>query len=407
LEGLFVSAGRVVYVLSKFPCYDEAFLLREIDGVARRIDTWVFSLRRSDEPIIHDEARALLARTLHVPYLFSLRILRAHARVLLRRPRRWFGALAGLVAAHWRSPEYLVKNLACFPKAVWLGQWSLDNGVTHLHGGWATFPASVALVAAEIAGARFSFAGHAHDIYLDPTGLADKTQRAAFVTTCTASNRERLRALAPNGSEERIFLVHHGVRVPAFVPAPRAEAPLRLLSVGTLQPHKGFEYLVDALARLGAEGFDFQATIVGGGLLEAALRERLARCDLEGRVTMTGALTQTDVVPHYARAAVFVLMAQPEWHWGIPNVIVEALAARNAVITTRFGSVEELVKDGETGILVPPKDPAALAAAIRRLADDPALRSRLADAGHRIVASEFDLDRAVDWYIRRFEGVPA
>ena len=55
-------------------------------------------------------------------------------------------------------------------------------------------------------------------------------------------------------------------------------------------------------------------------------------------------------------------MAQPEWHWGIPNVIIEALAARNAVVTTRFGSVEELVQDGETALPGAPRDPRALCA---------------------------------------------
>jgi glycosyltransferase involved in cell wall biosynthesis len=110
------------------------------------------------------------------------------------------------------------------------------------------------------------------------------------------------------------------------------------------------------------------------------------------------------VLLHYARTSVFVLMAQPEWHWGVPNVIVEALASGNAVVTTRFGSVEELIEDGVTGLLVPPRDPAALAAAIRRLDGDEALRRRLAAAGRAIVAREYDLDRAVDWYVSRFRG---
>jgi glycosyltransferase involved in cell wall biosynthesis len=311
------------------------------------------------------------------------------------------------VAGNGKSPEFLLKNLVFFPKAVWLAQWAISNRVTHLHAGWATYPASVTLVASEIARIPFSFSGHAHDIFLDATHLAAKIRRAAFVTTCTGSNRTYLRTLAADCPEDRVALVHHGVRLTAFARAPSREGPIRLLSVGTLNLHKGFVHLIEALARLAQEGRDFHCTIVGGGPLEAALREQLSRAGLNARVTMTGALRQAEVLPHYERASVFVLMAQPEWHWGIPNVIVEALAARNAVITTRFGSVEELVRDGETGLLVPPRDPAALAAAIRRLTDDPALRQRLGEAGHRVVAREFDLDRAVEWYVRRFQGLPA
>jgi glycosyltransferase involved in cell wall biosynthesis len=172
--------------------------------------------------------------------------------------------------------------------------------------------------------------------------------------------------------------------------------------VGTLHPHKGFARLLDALALLAGEGRDFRCTIVGGGPLEAELRGRVARAGLSDRVTLTGALAQKDVLPHYARSSIFVLMAQPEWHWGVPNVIVEALASGNAVVTTRFGSVEELVRDGETGLLVPPLDPKALAVAIGRLADDEALRSRLGAAGRAAVARDYDLERAASWYVSRF-----
>jgi glycosyltransferase involved in cell wall biosynthesis len=393
----------VVFILSKFPCYDEAFLLREIHAVSREVDTWVFSLRRSREAVVHEQARALAPRVLSVPYLLSARLLRAHAAFLARRPGRYAKALARLVAGHWRSPAALAKSLAFFPKSVFLARWALAQGVTHVHAGWATYPAAAALVVADLAGLPFSFSGHAHDIYLDTTHLPPKLRRAAFVTTCTASNRDHLRRLAPPDRAERIVLSRHGVAVAAYAPGARAERPMAILSVGTLNPHKGFEHLVDALALLGGAE-DFRATLVGGGPLAAALRARIAAAALEGRVRMTGPLPQAEVIPHYAAASIFVLMAQPEWHWGIPNVIVEALAARCAVVTTRFGSVEELVRDGETGLLVPPRDAGALAAAQRRLMADPALRARLAGAGHAVVAREFALERCVAPYVDRFRG---
>ncbi|HXB57687.1 MAG TPA: glycosyltransferase [Vicinamibacteria bacterium] len=402
-----MNTSRIAYILSRFPCYDEVFLLREIHAVAARLDTWIFTLRSSHEPVVHDEARALLPRTLYVAFLVSPRILRAHALLLRRRPRRYLAALARLVAGNWRSPEFLLKNLAFFPKAVWLAQWAIENGVTHVHAGWATYAASVAHVVSGISGVPFSFSGHAHDIYLNTTHLAEKIRHAAFVTTCTVANAVHLRGLAPECPSAHLAVIHHGIRVSDFRQAREGDEPLHILSVGTLNPHKGFAYLIDALARLAGEGHKFHCTIVGGGPLDATLRAQLTGARLDDRVTMTGPLKHADVLPHYSRASVFVLMAQPEWHWGIPNVLIEALAARCAVITTRFGSVEELVKDGETGLLVPPRDSAALAEAIRGLAENQALRRRLAEAGHRVVASEFDLERATEEYVRRFQGLPA
>ena len=396
-----MSPPRVLYVLSQFPCYDEAFLLREIHAVAERLDTWIFSLRPARDAVVHEEARALAPRTLSVAFL-SPRVAAAHLKLLRRRPRPYLAAVRGLVAGSWRSPEILLKTLAFLPKAGWLAVWAMESGVTHLHAGWATYPASVARFVSDAAGLPFSFSGHAHDIYLDTTGLAAKLRRASFVTTCTASNAAHLRALVPGHAPGRVAVVRHGVRLSRFGRASRVEGPLRVLSVGTLHPHKGFAFLIEALALLTGSGLDFRCTIVGGGPLEADLRRRVAAAGLSGRVTLTGPLPQAEVIPLYARSSVFVLLAQPEWHWGVPNVIVEALASGDAVVTTRFGSVEELVRDGETGLLVPPRDPPALATALRRLAEDEPLRARLAEAGRSVVARDYDLDRAASFYVSLF-----
>ena len=117
---------------------------------------------------------------------------------------------------------------------------------------------------------------------------------------------------------------------------------------------------------------------------------------------MTGPLKQNEVIPYFKRAHIKVLMAQPEWHWGIPNVLIEALAAKAAVITTKFGSVEELIEDGSTGIFVSPKDAKSLAETLEQLCKDEPRRKRLAENGHRRVAQYFDLERNVEDYIREF-----
>jgi glycosyltransferase involved in cell wall biosynthesis len=233
----------VLYVLSQFPCYDEAFLLREIHAVAERLDTWVFSLRPSRDPVVHDEARALATRTLSVAFFLSPRIARAHVWLLRRRPRLYLAAVGRLLSGNWRSPELLLKSLAFLPKAGWLAVWAMENGVTHLHAGWATYPATVALFVSDVSGLPFSFSGHAHDIYVDTTNLEAKLRRAAFVSTCTAANAEHLRSLAPELPEGRVAVVRHGVRLSSFALASPGSGTVSILSVGTLHPHKGFASL--------------------------------------------------------------------------------------------------------------------------------------------------------------------
>src|SRR5207247_598398 len=115
----------------------------------------------------------------------------------------------------------------------WLAHWALDNGVTHLHAGWASYPASAALVASELADVPFSFSGHAHDIFLDSAHLPEKIRRAEFVTTCTATNRTHLSALAPAG---RAPGRARGRRYDDGCPHPGRGAP-SLRSRAGLRPH--------------------------------------------------------------------------------------------------------------------------------------------------------------------------
>ncbi len=398
------ARARVVVVLSKFPLYDEVFILRELAALAEQVDLYVLSLRPPGDVLVHDAAKPLLERHLSPHYLLSGRVWAAQFRALRRRPRAYFGALGRTLVGNLRSPKFLAGNLAFFPKAVFLADWAAREGITHIHAGWATFPASVAMVASDLTGIPFSFAGHAHDLYLDTTHLAEKIRRAAFVATCTEANRDFLLRLAPDVPPERVAVLHHGIVLEQFAaPVRPATRPLELLSVGTLFPHKGHAYLIEALRVLQERGLDFRCTIVGGGPLRGTLEEQVRRHGLQGQVVLTGPLEQSDLIPLYRRAAVFVLMAQSEWHWGIPNVLVEALAARVTVITTRFGSVEELVRDGETGLLVPARDPASLAEALLGLAADDPRRQCLAEAGHRLVAEQFDLGRTVRGYLERID----
>ncbi len=396
---------RVAFITSQFPCYDEAFILREIHALAKKMDVVIFSLKKSKDETVHDEARELLEKTVYVPFLLSGRIIRAQGEVFLQAPARYLGALLKLVWGNLRSPEFLLKNLAFFPKAVYLAGWIQKEKVTHLHAYWATYPASVALVASEIAGVPFSFTGHAHDIYVDTTHLAHKIQRATFVSTCTTLNKKHLLEVAPGIAPEKIVVNYHGLDPERFAAnGKRRNKIFQILSVGTLQYYKGFNYLLQALAALKEKGLSFHCTIVGGGPLREDLERHIQMLALRSEVTMTGPLKQAEVIPHYRQADLFVLMAQREWHWGIPNVIIESLAARTAVITTRFGSVEELVEDGVSGLLVPPKDPETLARAIECLYLDDPLRRRLADRGHERVLEEFDLNKNILRLQERFQS---
>ena len=107
---------KPVFIVSKFPCYDEAFILREIYALSKERDIRIFSLRHSKEKVVHDQASELLPKTVYVPYLLSWGILKANTAVLFKNPLRYLTALARLIAGNLKSPEFLMKSLAFFPK---------------------------------------------------------------------------------------------------------------------------------------------------------------------------------------------------------------------------------------------------------------------------------------------------
>jgi glycosyltransferase involved in cell wall biosynthesis len=181
----------------------------------------------------------------------------------------------------------------------------------------------------------------------------------------------------------------------------RRNGPVRLLFVGWLEREKGVEELLDACAELeGRHAFTLE--LVGAGrLLPPSPVER----EPEGsaaRIRFRGWLEGEELRNAYRDADVFVL---PSWAEGMPNALIEAMAAGLPVVTTPVGAIRDFVVAEEHALLVPPRDGVRLAAALARLIEDGALRRRLGRAAHGLAASCFCVERAADIMVREFEAV--
>ena len=209
--------------------------------------------------------------------------------------------------------------------------------------------------------------------------------RLTTVTICV-SELERATGLAARTCRaDRTVVIPNAVDVRG-TPRARVDGPRpRLIAVGRLRPPKDFGTLLRALASLPADGFD--AAIVGDGPERPALERELGELGLRERVSLEG--ERRDVPSLLAGSDVFVLSSHSE---GLPVSVLEAMAAGLPVVASAVGGVAELVLDGETGLLVPPADQAALAAALWRLVADAGLRRRLGDAGRARAETLFDLD---------------
>jgi glycosyltransferase involved in cell wall biosynthesis len=168
------------------------------------------------------------------------------------------------------------------------------------------------------------------------------------------------------------------------------------LALGRLHENKGFDVLLAALARVP----DLHLWLAGEGPLRGDLESQAAALGVAGRVRFLG---WRDDVPALLAAADFLVSSSR--HEPLGNVVIEAWAAERAVIATASAGPRELIRDGESGLLAPIEDAAALAAALARLAADPALRARLAAGGHAAYAAQFTESAVVRRYQDFFAAV--
>jgi glycosyltransferase involved in cell wall biosynthesis len=205
---------------------------------------------------------------------------------------------------------------------------------------------------------------------------------------------------------DKIVTIHNGIDLERFKPAaaPKQEEHLRrdlglvdseliITTVARLHPQKGHSYLIQALPRILDTVPHSQFLFVGGGELRSQLEALVRDAGLEDVVRFLG--VRQDVPDLLAISDLFVL---PSLWEGLPNSVLEAMAAGVPVVATNVDGSPEVVADGETGILVPPADPAALAEAICSLLQDRALRASMAEAARSRVAECFSQEANVAAY---------
>jgi len=409
------AAGRrtVALVLKGYPRLSETFIAQEIAGLERAgLAARIYSMRRPTDARrhpVHDEIAAPVTYLPEYLYREPLRVLRGWRKARL---------LPGYRHARARFLADLVRDMTPnrarrFGQACVLAA-EMPAKVGHIHAHFLHTPSSVADYAAMMRRLSWSFSAHAKDIWLTPEWeKRGKLARARWGVTCTGYGHRHLRALAPPGRADDFSLVYHGLDLTRFAP-PGARPPggdgtdparpVTIVSVGRAVEKKGFDVLVAALALLAGE-LEWRFVHIGGGgglkRLEAAARG----AGIAHRVEWRGARAQAEVLELLREADIFVLasrIARDGDRDGLPNVLMEAQSQRVACIASRMAAIPELVRDGETGLLVPPGDPAALAAAIERLVRDPVLRAGLAAAGEARVAGAFSFDACLAPLLPRF-----
>ena len=394
--------NKIAYIVSRFPHLPETFILREmisLEQLGWQIE--LYPLIIQSEELVHHEARPWLMRAHAVPWL-SFNLLRANIQNMIDRPRQYFSLLWRVLRENMSSPKFLVRAILLFPRAVWMAdRFKLDH-IDHIHAHYATHPALVAWLINQLTGISYSITVHAHDIFVEKPMLATKLQDSVFVSSISEFNRKYLADMFGPWVEEKTQIVRCGID-PAYYESGHVnnihEANrLEIISIGSLQPYKGYRYLIRACVELRDRGIPFRCRIVGGGELRAALERIIHEYHIEDLVELMGPRTQDEVsrllgtANCYAQPSVVTSTGKME---GIPVALMEAMASGIPVVATSISGIPELVRHGETGWLVPPENITALADVLSQIYADPTEARRRAALGQKWVLKEFDLSSNV------------
>ncbi len=395
---------RLAYLYSRYPVLSQTFCDTEMLELERRgFELVIASMYPPKTPVRHEYLGRFRAPVHYAPEKVTMESLLRRAK----RERRWPEAL---VAQHEGKygPDYKAALRA--RNALFFVGLFERQGIRHFHVHFANRAAHTAMFVKAISGIPFSVTAHGQDFMTDLGSdalLREICAAAEFVAAETDYSRDLLAARCP-ASSEKILRVYNGIELKKFARSDetaREPGPIRLLSVGRLVEFKGFEVLIDACADLRREGIDFTCEIIGDGLLRDELRARVGETNLAGTVQFSGEQSQDYVLKALAACDIFVLAAVTDRRGAsdvFPTVIAEAMASAKPVVSTTVAGVPELVAQNKTGLLVPPRDPNALATAIARLIRDDAVRAEYGRTGRERIEREFIIEKTIQPLLRRF-----
>lgn len=398
-------ALKIVYFINQYPKVSHTFIRREIQALERQgFEILRIALRGWDDSLPDPQDRRERSLTRYVLRHGIFGLLLPTFALALRSPARMIEALRLARRMHRAIGRPFAYHLICIPEACCIVRWAADFGAHRVHAHFGTNSAEVVMLAQVLGGLPYSFTVHGTDEFLRPMGLDEKIHRSSFVVAVSSFIRSQLYMLSWRPDWHKVKVIHCGIER-EFCAAQSAPIPPnpRLICVGRIYSVKGQLLLIEAAARLAAEGVQFELVLAGDGPQRQAVEELIRRYRLEDRIRITGWISSAKVRDEILAARALVL---PSFSEGLPVVVMEAMALRRPVLATYVAGVPELVSTGENGWLFPAGSVEALTDAMRDcLARRPEEIQTMGDAAYARVIEHHSIDNEVA-KLARFFRIP-
>lgn len=392
--------STIGYVLKVYPRFSETFIVTEIlarEAQGENIE--IFALRPTTDARFHPEIARVQGAVNWVP------------RPL--KPSELWAQLTATVVENGLEHGFAdiwpaVVNLPGdeVAQGVSLAVQARQRGITHLHAHFASLAGRSAWIASKLTGIPFTVTTHAKDIFhksVDKEWLRRICGDADRVIAISRFNHDFL-TKELDGTGARISLQYNALELPRFPFTPRQPTspehcpaaqgrPLKVLAIGRLVPKKGFADLIEATRMATSQGVSLDVTFAGDGELRSRLKQQITDLGLERVITMIGPQTQNEIRSLLGNADVSVTPCVPAKDGnldGLPTVILEAMACGTPVIATAVSGLPEVVINDNTGILLEPSDPAALAQALADIANGHIDTHVLATNARTLIDEQFD-----------------
>jgi len=404
------QGNKIAYISVRVPWgRGETFIIEEMLAVKEAGTEIVIIPRSPTKEVFHPKAQALLKNAIWLPSI-NPKMIVIFFISFLTKPRLW--KVLSSILRHSQTWRNLAKNLVVLPKGVYIADLLKEKGVKHIHTHWSTTTSTLAYIFSQLTGIPWSFTAHS-EMILWNNMIKEKVKTASFVRVISKHRREDLLRIAGQSYQDKVFILHMGVSVPPYdivVSKTIRQSKRNIIGcIGMLDRIKGQKYLIKACYILKQQGFNYKCLIIGEGKERRELEALINSLKLNTEVELVGVLSHSKVINILSEDKIDIMVLPSitlplkKRAEGIPVALMEAMADGIPVISTATGSIPELLGDN-SGILVPEKNPEALAEAIRKALTDHKLREKLIRQGYEKVSTEFNIKLIAQNLVKYFEG---